>query len=58
MTQIVGVSETGGVAKEKLLEILTRLLGSRTDLGFLLQLNQKCLEQLIVAVRVRLETTA
>ena len=54
----MGVSETGGLAKEKLLEILTGLLGSRTDLGFLLQLNQKCLEQLIVAVRVRLETTA
>ncbi len=58
MKGIVGVSETGGLAKEKLLEILTRLLDSRADMGFLLQLNERCLEQLIVAVRVRLEKTA
>jgi hypothetical protein len=58
MTEIVGVSEAGDRAKETLLAILTRLLDSRADLGFLLQLNERCLEQLIVAVRVRLEKTA
>jgi hypothetical protein len=58
MTEFVSVPETGDLAKEKLLAILTRLLDSRADLRFLLQLNERCLEQLIVAVRVRLEKTA
>ncbi len=58
MTQIVDVPVTGGLEKEELLGILMRLLDSRADLNFLLQLNAGCLEQLIVAVRVRLEKTA
>ncbi len=57
MVDPVGVSETGNLAKEKLLEILTKLLDSGADLGFLLQLNETSLEQLIVAVRMRLEKT-
>jgi hypothetical protein len=52
-------SETGSLAKEELLEILTKLLDSGVaDMRFLLQLNERCLEQLIVAVRMRLEKAA
>jgi hypothetical protein len=53
----MGLQGTGSFGKEMLLEIPTRLLDSHADLGFLLQLDERCLEQLIVAVRVRFEKT-
>jgi hypothetical protein len=51
------VSRTGSLGKEKLLEVFVKLLESDTDLDFLLQLQEGCLERLIVAVRTRLERT-
>ncbi len=48
-------SETGTIGKEKLLQILKKLLDCDLDLGFLRQLDEKSLEQLVVAVRTRLE---
>jgi len=51
----VGGSETHDLAKKKLLAILEKLLGCDVDLGFLLPLGEESLEQLIVALRMRLE---
>jgi hypothetical protein len=48
-------SRVGDVPKEKLLQILKKLLDCDLDLGFLLQIDDKHLEQLVVAVRVRME---
>jgi hypothetical protein len=42
-------------ARENLVLILKKLLDSDLDLGFLMQLNERSLEQLIVAVRMRME---
>ena len=50
--------QSGIPASQKLVGILTKLLDSSADLGFLSQLDDRCLEQLIVAVRMRLEKTA
>jgi len=55
VTQPVRAPETGDPPKEKLLSILKKLLDCDLDLRFLLQLNESCLKQLIVAVRMRLE---
>jgi hypothetical protein len=51
-------SQGGIPARQKLVGILTKVLDSGADLDFLVQLNERCLEQLIVAVRMRLEKTA
>jgi hypothetical protein len=56
--QPVGGSGVGDVPKEKLLQILKKLLDCDLDLGFLLQVDGKSLEQLVVAVRVRMEREA
>ena len=43
------------IPKEKLLQIIKRLLNARDDLDFLVQLEQRDLERLLVAVRARVE---
>jgi len=48
-------SGTDSVGKEKLLQILRNLLDCELDLEFLLQIDEKSLEQLVVAVRARIE---
>ena len=58
MTEQDVVLQSGIPASQKLVGILTKLLDSSADLGFLSQLDERCLEQLIVAVRMRLEKTA
>jgi hypothetical protein len=55
-TPVATISRDRG--KEELLEIFTKLVGSGQDLRFLLKLDEASLEQLIVAIRVRLEKTA
>jgi hypothetical protein len=55
VTESVGDLDTGNFAKERLLGILGKLLDSDLDLGFLQQLNERSLEELIVAVRMRIE---
>ena len=47
--------ETGDLAKAELLAILGKLLACDLDLDFLLPLSEESLEQLIVALRMRLE---
>jgi hypothetical protein len=51
----LGGSGVGDVTKDKLLQILKKLLGCDLDLAFLLQIDDKHLEQLVVAVRVGME---
>ncbi len=58
MTEQDVVLQSGIPARQKLVGILTKLLDSSADLDFLAQLDERCLEQLIVAVRMRLEKTA
>ena len=58
MTEQDIVFQSGVTVRQKLVGILTKLLDSSADLGFLAQLDERCLEQLIVAVRMRLEKTA
>jgi hypothetical protein len=48
-------SGVGDVSKDKLLQILKKLLDCDLDLAFLLQIDDKHLEQLVVAVRVGME---
>jgi hypothetical protein len=48
-------SGTGCIGKEKLLQILRKLLDCELDLGFMRQIDEKSLEQLVVAVRARVE---
>jgi hypothetical protein len=43
------------IPKEKLLQIIKRLLNARDDLDFLVQLEQDDLERLLVAIRARVE---
>ncbi len=52
------MKEPKNIGKEELLEIVTKLLGSSHDLSFLITLDETCLEQLIVAIRMRLEKKA
>ena len=47
-------SGTDSVGKEKLLQILKNLLDCELDLGFLLQIDEKSFERLVVAVRARI----
>ena len=58
MTEQDAGSQVGTPARQRLVRILTEVLDSGADLGFLVQLDERCLEQLIVAVRMRLEKTA
>jgi len=51
----VSGSEIHDIAKKKLLAILEKLLGCDVDLSFLLPLSEESLQQLIVALRMRLE---
>jgi len=55
MSQPMDGSATDSIGKEKLLQILKNLLDCELDLGFLLQIDDKSLEQLVVAVRARIE---
>ncbi len=55
MSQPKDDSANGSMGKEQLLQILTKLLGCDFDFGFLRQIDEKYLEQLVAAVRVRLE---
>ena len=50
-----GSVESGGIGKEALLQILKKLLESDLDLGFLRQIDERSLEQLVAAIRSRLE---
>jgi len=43
------------MGKEKLLHILKKLLDADLDLGFLRPIDEKSLEQLVAAVRARIE---
>lgn len=58
MAEHGATSQSGVPARQKLIGILTKLLDSGIDLSFLMQLDERCLEQLIVAVRMRLEKRA
>ena len=49
------ITATGDVSKEKLLQFVKKLLNAGDDLDFLLQLERKDLERLVVAVRMRVE---
>ena len=55
MSQPKGRSESDRIGKEKLLHILKKLLDSDLDLGFLRHVDEKSLEQLVAAVRARIE---
>ncbi len=50
-----GSGGNGRIGKEELLQILTKLLESDLDLGFLRQTDERSLEQLVAAVRSRIE---
>jgi len=43
------------IPKEKLLEMIRKLLRSDLDLAFLMKLNQKEIEQLVAAIRERVD---
>ena len=45
----------GSMGKAKLLGILKKLLDSDLDLGFLGEIDEKLLEQLVAAIRARIE---
>jgi hypothetical protein len=49
------ITTTGEVSKEKLLQFVKKLLDAGDDLDFLGQLEQRDLEQLVVAIRARVE---
>ena len=55
MSQPKGGPGSGGIGKEQLIQILAKLLDCDLDLGFMRQIDEKSLEQLVAAVRVRLE---
>ena len=55
MIQPKGGSESGRVEKEKLVHILKKLLDSDLDFGFLRLIDERSLEQLVAAVRARIE---
>ena len=44
------------MTKNKLIEILQNLLGTNTDLGFLLVLKEEDLEHLVACVREKIES--
>ncbi len=50
-----GSRGNGSIGKEELLQILKKLLECDLDLGFLRQTDEKSLEQLVAAVRSRIE---
>ena len=55
MSQPKGGQEIGSMGKEQLLQILKKLLDSDLDLGFMRQIDEKPLEQLMAAVRGGIE---
>ena len=55
MSQPKGGSGSGSIGKEKLLHILKKLLDSDLDFGFLRLIDERSLEQLVAAVRARIE---
>ena len=55
MSQPMDGSDSDSIGKNRLLQILRNLLDCEPDLGFLLQVDEKSLEQLVVAVRARIE---
>ncbi len=48
------INTTEDVSKEKLLQYIKKLLNAGDDLDFLVQLEQKDLEHLVVAIRARI----
>jgi len=48
-------SATDNIPKERLLQIIKKLLDSDLDLDFLLKLEQREIEQLIAAIRERVD---
>jgi len=55
MSQPKGSSGSDRIGEEKLLHILKQLLDADLDLGFLRHIDEEYLEQLVVAVRARIE---
>ena len=55
MSHPKGGSGSDRMGKEKLLHILKKLLDADLDLGFLRPIDEKSLEQLVAAVRARIE---
>ncbi len=55
MSRPNGGPGSGSMGKEQLLHILTQLLDCDLDLGFMRQIDEKSLEQLVAAVRARIE---
>jgi hypothetical protein len=49
------MGRTADVSKEKLLHFVKKLLNAGDDLDFLVQLEQRDLEHLVVAIRARVE---
>jgi hypothetical protein len=47
------INTTDNVSKEKLLQFVKTLLSAGDDLDFLMQLEQRDLERLVVAIRAR-----
>jgi hypothetical protein len=48
------INTTEDVSKEKLLEFIKKLLNAGDDMDFLVQLEQRDLEHLVVAIRARI----
>jgi hypothetical protein len=53
--ELIDGSGAISVPKENLLRILRKLLDCELDLGFLRQIEERDLEQLLVAIRIRME---
>jgi len=53
--ELIDGSGAVSVPKENLLHILRKLLDCEQDLGFLRQIEERDLEQLLVAIRIRME---
>ncbi len=51
----MSVPASENIPKEKLLEIIRKLLRSDLDLTFLIRLEQRELEQLVAAIRERID---
>ena len=49
------VNTTGDVSKEKLLQFVKKLLNAGDDLDFLMHLEQRDLEHLLVTIRARVD---